>query len=118
MGSYFRSTIATFTNTDLGLSTIDIGSPGIYLIRIHVQIQLATANVNANAYLRNIPGMSANTSLGFSAPFANGGFQTADVSCFVTVASTYSYQILMATGSSTFIVTNGITCLFSWVRIA
>ena len=97
---------------------IDIGSPGIYLIRIHVQIVLATANVNANAYLRNIPGMSSNTSFGFSAPFANGGYQIADVNFVVVVASTYSYQILMATGSSTFIVTNGIICQFSWVRIA
>ena len=100
------------------MSTIDIGSPGIYLIRIHVQIALATANANANAYLRNIPGMSANTSLGFSAPFANGGFQVADASFVVVVASTYTYQILMGTGSSTFIAINGITCLFSWVRIA
>ena len=116
MGSYYGPSGATFPNTASNLSVINIGSPGFYLIRINVQLQLAVANVSANAYLSGIPGMATLTSVGFSMPYASGGFQAADVNFLVKVATTYSYQIIISAVTSS-IVTNGISCLFSWIRI-
>ena len=117
LGSYYTPVSVGFPNTSTNLSIINIGSPGIYLVRINVQLTLAVANVSANAYLGSVPGMNAGTSIGFSMPYASGGFQAADVNFVVNVATTYTYQInIIATTSA--IATNGIGCSFSWVRIA
>ena len=108
---------ASYPNTAGTLSTITIVVPGIYLIRIYVQLQLATANVSANAYLGSIPGMAAGVSTGFSMPYASGGFQAADVQYITNVASTYTHAISINSVTSS-IATNGITCQYSWLRIA
>ena len=112
MGSYYAPAGVVFPNTATNLSVINIGSPGIYLIRINVQLQLATANVSANSYLS-----AGGVSIGFSMPYASGGFQAADVNYVTNVATTYSTTINISTVTN-LIATNGITCVFSWVRIA
>ena len=115
MGTYyFNNAITAFPNTATTLCTIAIGTPGVYIVTLGVQLQLA-GSTPTNNYINALS--NGMTTLGFSQVYSTW-FQSANVSFVVYVGTTYSSTVSMNNASPSLIATNGISCIWGYVRIA
>jgi hypothetical protein len=111
---YFNNTIPAFANTATSLCTISIGTPGVYIVNLSVQLQLV-GNTPTTNYI--VPLSNSMTSVGFSVIYSTY-FQSVNVSYVVYVGTTYSSTVSMNNLVPSLIATNGITCSWGYIRIA
>jgi hypothetical protein len=117
LGSYYNNPFEGFPSTATNLSVVTIGTPGVFVITICVEVRLQTSGVVCGAYITGGPGFG---SLGFSLPYANGNYQSANTTFIVKSTSSYTFQIMLSSviAGTLYTPSNSTSVYYNWVRIA